>query len=34
MELNKKTLYRAGLIVLGNLSYAAGVNLMINPIHL
>ncbi len=34
MEINRKTLYRAGLIVLGNLSYAAGVNLMINPIHL
>ena len=34
MELNKKTLYRIGLIVLGNLTYAAGVNLMINPIHL
>lgn len=34
MELSKKSLYRAGMIVLGNLSYAAGVNLMINPIHL
>lgn len=34
MELNKKTLYKAGITVLGNLSYAAGVNLMINPIHL
>jgi uncharacterized membrane-anchored protein YitT (DUF2179 family) len=34
MELSKKTLYKTGLIVLGNLSYAAGVNLMINPIHL
>ena len=34
MEINKKTLYKTGLIVLGNLSYAAGVNLMINPIHL
>ena len=29
-----KSLYRAGIIILGNLSYAAGVNLMINPIHL
>ncbi len=34
MELSKKSLYRAGMIVLGNLSYATGVNLMINPIHL
>ncbi len=34
MEINKRTLYRAGMIVLGNLSYSAGVNLMINPIHL
>ena len=34
MELNRKTLYRAGITVLGNLTYAAGVNLMINPIHL
>ncbi|MBE6041595.1 MAG: YitT family protein [Clostridiales bacterium] len=34
MELNKKTLYRAGITVLGNLTYAAGVNLMITPIHL
>jgi uncharacterized membrane-anchored protein YitT (DUF2179 family) len=34
MELSKKTLYKTGLIVLGNLSYSAGVNLMINPIHL
>ena len=34
MEINKKTLHRAGMTVLGNLSYAAGVNLMINPIHL
>lgn len=34
MEINKKTLYRAGITVLGNISYAAGVNLMINPIHL
>lgn len=34
MELNKRTLYRAGITILGNLSYAAGVNLMINPIHL
>lgn len=34
MELNKKTLYRAFIIVLGNLTYAMGVNLMINPIHL
>jgi uncharacterized membrane-anchored protein YitT (DUF2179 family) len=34
MELNRKTLYKAGITILGNLSYAAGVNLMINPIHL
>ena len=34
MEINKKTLYRAGITILGNLTYAAGVNLMINPIHL
>ena len=34
MELNRKTLRRVGMIVLGNLSYAMGVNLMINPIHL
>ena len=34
MELSKKTLNRALLIILGNLTYAAGVNLMINPIHL
>ena len=34
MELNKRTLERVGMIILGNLSYAAGVNLMINPIHL
>ena len=34
MNLNKKTLYRACITILGNLSYAAGVNLMINPIHL
>ena len=34
MELNKKTINRIALTVLGNLSYAAGVNLMINPIHL
>ena len=27
-------MYKAGITVLGNLSYAAGVNLMINPIHL
>jgi len=34
MELNKKTINRIAMTVLGNLSYAAGVNLMINPIHL
>ena len=34
MELNNKTLYRIGITVLGNLTYAMGVNLMINPIHL
>ena len=34
MELNRKTWQRAGLIVLGNATYAMGVNLMINPIHL
>lgn len=32
--LNKKTLYRVGMIVLGNITYSMGVNLMINPIHL
>lgn len=32
--MNKKTLYRIAITVLGNLTYAAGVNLMINPIHL
>ena len=34
MELNKKTINRIAMTVLGNLSYAAGVNLMITPIHL
>lgn len=34
MNIDKKTLYRAGIIILGNLTYAAGVNLMITPIHL
>lgn len=34
MKINNKTLNRAFITVLGNLSYAAGVNLMINPIHL
>jgi uncharacterized membrane-anchored protein YitT (DUF2179 family) len=34
MELNKKTINRVAMTILGNLSYAAGVNLMINPIHL
>ncbi len=34
MELNKKTLSRVGMITLGNITYAMGVNLMINPIHL
>ena len=34
MEINKKTLYRVGMIILGNLTYSMGVNLMINPIHL
>ena len=34
MELNKKRLYNIGITILGNLTYAAGVNLMINPIHL
>ena len=34
MELNKKTINRIAMTILGNLSYAAGVNLMINPIHL
>lgn len=34
MNLNRKTLYRIGITVLGNFTYAAGVNLMINPIHL
>lgn len=34
MEITKKTWRRMGLIVLGNATYAMGVNLMINPIHL
>ena len=34
MQLNNKSLSRVGMIVLGNLTYAMGVNLMINPIHL
>lgn len=34
MELSKKNLDKVIMTVLGNLSYAAGVNLMINPIHL
>ena len=34
MQISKKTLYRIGMITLGNLTYSMGVNLMINPIHL
>lgn len=34
MQINKKTAYRIGMIILGNLTYSMGVNLMINPIHL
>jgi len=34
MALNKKTAERILMIVTGNLTYAMGVNLMINPLHL
>lgn len=34
MDFNKKTASRVAMTVAGNISYAAGVNLMINPIHL
>ncbi len=34
MELNKKKIDRILMTVIGNLLYAGGVNLMINPIHL
>ena len=34
MQISKKTVYRAGMIILGNLTYSMGVNLMITPIHL
>ena len=34
MELNRRTLSRTVMTIAGNLIYAAGVNLMINPIHL
>lgn len=34
MELNKKRIERILMTVVGNVLYAAGVNLMINPIHL
>ena len=34
MELNKKRIDRILMTVIGNLIYACGVNLMINPIHL
>ena len=34
MELNKKKIDRILMTVLGNVLYACGVNLMINPIHL
>ena len=34
MELNKKRIDRILMTVAGNIFYAAGVNLMINPIHL
>lgn len=34
MDLSKKNIDKIIMIIVGNLSYAAGVNLMINPIHL
>ena len=34
MELNKKKIDRILMTVIGNVLYACGVNLMINPIHL
>ena len=34
MKLNKKTAERIAMTVTGNIIYAAGVNLMINPLHL
>lgn len=34
IKMNKKTLDRAIMTVIGNVIYAMGVNLMINPIHL
>lgn len=34
MKLNKKTVDRVLMTVVGNLTYAMGVNLMINPLHL
>ncbi len=34
MNFSKKNLDKIIMIIVGNLSYAAGVNLMINPIHL
>lgn len=34
MQLSRKTLNRAGITIIGNFIYAAGVNLMITPIHL
>lgn len=34
MEISRKRLRRAALIISGNLIYACGVNLMINPLHL
>ncbi|MBE6040317.1 MAG: YitT family protein [Clostridiales bacterium] len=34
MELNKRTAEKAAMTVAGNLIYAMGVNLMINPLHL
>ena len=34
MEIKKKTIERLAMTVVGNLIYAMGINLMINPIHL
>ncbi|MBR0400487.1 MAG: YitT family protein [Mogibacterium sp.] len=34
MDLNKRSIEKIVMTVVGNLTYAAGVNLMINPIHL
>ena len=34
MEIKRKTVERIGMTVVGNLIYAMGINLMINPLHL